>query len=71
MFYNVAIYVALTIFGVGLIYKLAGWFRFTIGIDATHMTISTRILTFLKGLAGVIFSGKLLKMIRVDRKSVV
>ena len=65
MFYNVAIYVALTIFGVGLIYKLAGWFRFTIGIDAAHMTISTRILTFLKGLAGVIFSGKLLKMVRV------
>lgn len=65
MFYNVAIYVALTIFCVGLIYKLAGWFRFTIGLDTAPMTVSARIPAFLKGLAGVIFSGKLLKMLRV------
>jgi heterodisulfide reductase subunit C/nitrate reductase gamma subunit len=65
MFYNVALYGALAVFGVGLIYKISGWFRFNIGINAENMTMSTRIPAALKGMLAVIFSQKLLTLIRV------
>jgi heterodisulfide reductase subunit C/nitrate reductase gamma subunit len=65
MFYNLALYGALAVFGVGLIYKISGWFRFNIGINAENMTMSTRILAALKGILAVIFSQKLLTLIRV------
>ena len=65
MVYNVVLYVALAVFGVGLMYKISGWFRFSIGIAAQNMTISARIPAVLKGLLVVIFSQKLLTLIRV------
>jgi heterodisulfide reductase subunit C/nitrate reductase gamma subunit len=65
MFYNIALYSALAVFGVGLIYKISGWFRFNIGISAKKMTMSTRITAALKGMLAVIFSQKLLILIRV------
>ncbi|MDO9264864.1 MAG: nitrate reductase, partial [Desulfosalsimonadaceae bacterium] len=65
MFYNVLVYTALAVFGVGLIYKISGWFRFNIGIDAQNMTMPARILAFLKGLLALVFSQKLLALIRI------
>lgn len=59
------LYTALAVFGVGLIYKISGWFRFDIGINAQKFTISERILATIKGLLSVIFSQKLLTLIRV------
>ena len=65
MFYNVVLYTALSVFGVGLIYKISGWFRFSIGINSQNMSISTRIPAALKGMLAVIFSQKLVTLIRV------
>lgn len=65
MFYNIVLYAALTVFGIGLIYKISGWFRFSIGIHAKNKTISARIPAALKGLIAVIFSQKLVTLIRV------
>lgn len=65
MFYNIVLYVALAVFGVGLIYKISGWFRFSIGIHAKDKTTSARIPAALKGLISVIFSQKLVTLIRV------
>ncbi len=65
MFYNIVLYAALTVFGIGLIYKISGWFRFSIGIHAKNKTISARIPAALKGLIAVIFSQKLGTLIRV------
>ncbi|MDO9264634.1 MAG: 4Fe-4S dicluster domain-containing protein [Desulfosalsimonadaceae bacterium] len=69
MFYNVLVYAALAVFGVGLIYKMSGWFRLNVGINSQNMaqnlTISARIPAALKGLLAVIFSQKLLTLIRV------
>jgi len=65
MFYNIALYTALIIFGIGLIYKISGWFRFSIGINAKNIKTSTRILTAVKGLLTVILSKKVLILIRV------
>ena len=65
MFYNAMLYAALAVFGVGLIYKISGWFRLNVGINAQNLTISARIPAALKGLLAVIFSQKLLTLIRV------
>ena len=65
MFYNVVLYVALAVFGIGLLYKISGWFRLSIGIDAQNMTMPTRIRAVVKGMLAVIFSRKLLTLIRV------
>jgi heterodisulfide reductase subunit C/nitrate reductase gamma subunit len=64
MFYYFALYGALAVFGIGLIYKISGWFRFSIGINYQNWTISARILAAMKGLLAVIFSQKLLALIR-------
>jgi heterodisulfide reductase subunit C/nitrate reductase gamma subunit len=64
MFYYIALYGALAVFGVGLIYKISGWFRFNIGVNSINMTMSTRIPAALKGMLAVIFSQKLLTLIR-------
>jgi heterodisulfide reductase subunit C/nitrate reductase gamma subunit len=65
MVYTILLYIALALFGIGLIYKIAGWFRFTIGIPGPSMTKSVRIRTALKGLLCVLFSRKLWTLIRV------
>jgi heterodisulfide reductase subunit C/nitrate reductase gamma subunit len=64
MFYYFALYGALAIFGIGLIYKMSGWFRFNIGINDHSTSVSARFLTAMKGLLAVIFSQKLLALIR-------
>lgn len=65
MFYNIALYISLAVFGIGLIYKICGWFRYSIGINSQTITASARFLTALKGLISVIFSQKLLTLIRI------
>ncbi|MBU1056173.1 MAG: 4Fe-4S dicluster domain-containing protein [Proteobacteria bacterium] len=64
MFYNIVLYISLTVFGIGLIYKICSWFRFSIGINSQTITASERFTTALKGLLSVIFSQKLLTLIR-------
>jgi heterodisulfide reductase subunit C/nitrate reductase gamma subunit len=65
MLYNTLLYIALAVFGIGLIYKMSGWFRFSIGIHDPGMTPSARILAALKGLFSVLFSQKIVILIRV------
>ena len=64
MLYNVLVYMALAVFGIGLIYKISGWFRFSIGIDGPNMTATERFFAALKGLLAVVFSKKILVLIR-------
>jgi heterodisulfide reductase subunit C/nitrate reductase gamma subunit len=65
MFYTLAIYCALAVFGVGMLYRMSGWFRFQIGTGPAEATMSTRVSAALKGLSGVLFSPKLRILIRV------
>jgi heterodisulfide reductase subunit C len=65
MVYTTLLYIALVIFGIGLIYKVAGWFRFSLGIDDPALTPAVRIRAALKGVLSVLFSAKLLTLIRV------
>jgi heterodisulfide reductase subunit C/nitrate reductase gamma subunit len=72
MFYDITLYVALAVFGVGLIYKISGWFRFSIDLQTRNVStpVSPRIRTAVKGLLGIIFSPKFFSLVNVFIKDI-
>jgi len=64
MVFNVLLYISLGIFILGLIYKVYTWFSLKIGISAQDYTPSQRFSAAVKGTAGVIFSSKILLLIK-------
>ena len=65
MFYDVALYISLAIFGICLIYKVSTWFRYTIGTDAADISTSARVLAALKGIISTLLSSKILDLLKV------
>ena len=65
MFYDIALYVSLAIFGIGMIYKISNWFRRSIGINPSDLTTSKRVSAAAKGILGTVFSGKIFILIKV------
>lgn len=65
MFHDGLLYAALSIFGLGLIYRVSGWFRFNLGISNPGMTAATRVRAALAGIPVVLFSPKILTLLRV------
>ena len=65
MFFSISLYVALGIFGIGLIYKVICWFRYQIGDSARNTSTSQRILATVKGLIKSLFSVKFLVLLKV------
>ena len=65
MFYDIALYGSLAVFGIGMIYKLFNWFRRSIGINASKMKTSKRISAAIKGILGTVFSVKISTLIKV------
>lgn len=65
MFFPVALYVTLIIFGLGLIYKISTWFRYTIGVNARDIPTSKRIFKAFKGILSTIFSARILTLLRI------
>ena len=65
MFYYVALYISLAIFGIGLIYKVSTWFRYTIGTDAKDISTSARVLAAFKGIILTLLSGKIFTLLKV------
>ncbi len=64
MVFNVLLYISLGIFILGLIYKVYTWFSLKIGISAQDYTPSQRFSAAVKGTVGVIFSSKILSLIK-------
>jgi len=64
MVFNVLLYISLGIFILGLIYKAYTWFSRKIGISAQDYTPGQRFSAAVKGTAGVIFSSKILRLIK-------
>jgi heterodisulfide reductase subunit C len=64
MSFNILLYISLSIFVLGSIYKFSTWFSRRIGISARDITTSQRIISFIKGILGVIFSHRLLILIK-------
>lgn len=65
MFFSISLYVALTIFGFGLVYKASTWFRYKIGIEAGKFSAPTRVFKAILGIASILFSAKILTLIKV------
>ena len=65
MFFNIAIYFALAVFGIGLFYKISTWFRYSLGIEAAEIPTSRRIVAAAKGIFLTLFSKKILILARV------
>ncbi|UCB50803.1 MAG: hypothetical protein JSW56_08080, partial [Deltaproteobacteria bacterium] len=65
MFFTFTLYISLTIFGLGLIYKISTWFRYKVGGKARAITPAERVSATLKGLILVLFSPKILTLLRV------
>jgi len=63
--FTILLYTSLTIFILGSIYRISTWFSRRIGITAKDYTTSERVSAAVKGILGVIFSTKILTLIKV------
>ncbi|MCG2757866.1 MAG: 4Fe-4S dicluster domain-containing protein, partial [Desulfobacteraceae bacterium] len=65
MLFTVLLYTSIFVFLIGTIYKVSTWFSRKIGIASKNFTTSERISAAIKGILGVIFSPKILILIKV------
>jgi len=65
MIFDVLLYASLTICILGLIYKVSNWFTRKIGFQAYRFTTAQRVTAAAKGIPAVIFSAKILILIKV------
>ena len=65
MVFTLLLHTSLTIFLLGLIYKITTWFSRKIGTSAKDITTSKRLYAFVKGIIGVIFSSRVLTLVKV------
>lgn len=65
MLFTVALYAALAIFGLGLIYKISTWLRYSIGLEAGKIPPSARVSAAVKGFFSCLFSAKIVTLIKV------
>jgi nitrate reductase gamma subunit len=59
-----ALYLSLAVFGVSLVYRLSLWFKRDVGMGEKGITSASRVRAALKGLGGVLFSGRILGLIK-------
>ncbi|MEA1947984.1 MAG: nitrate reductase, partial [Thermodesulfobacteriota bacterium] len=65
MVFTAFLYASLIIFALGLIIKIWTWFSRTIGTSAKQIPTSERVSAAVKGILGVVFSAKILTLIKV------
>ena len=65
MVFNVLRYTSLFVFISGIIYKIYTWFSWEIGISSRNISKSERLTAAFKGMLGVIFSAKILILMKV------
>jgi len=65
MFFTISLYLALAIFGVGVLYKVSTWFRYRIGRGADEIPVSSRVSAAIKGIILTLFSVKIFTLLRV------
>lgn len=65
MFYRITLYVALLIFGFGLLYKISHWFRYKASLNAVGLSTTTRVFAAVKGIVQTVFTAKILTILRV------
>ena len=64
MFLTISVYLALAIFGAGVLYKIFTWFRSSISIGAAAIPLSRRIVSTFKGILLTLASVKIFTLIK-------
>jgi nitrate reductase gamma subunit len=59
MLFTTTLYLALAIFGIGLIYRAATWFVKAVGTGPQNIGIGTRVFSAVRGVFGTIFSPRI------------
>jgi heterodisulfide reductase subunit C/nitrate reductase gamma subunit len=65
MFFTTTLYISLLIFGLGLLYKVSTWFRYSVGVEARDVPPAQRVFAFLRGLTLTLFSPRILTLLKV------
>ncbi len=65
MFFTTSLYIALAIFGLGLLYKVSTWFRYSVGGEAGEISPLSRLLSAVRGIFLTVFSPKILTLLKV------
>jgi heterodisulfide reductase subunit C/nitrate reductase gamma subunit len=65
MFFSISFYIALAIFGIGILYKVSTWFRYNTGIATGEVTTAARVAKAVKGIVATLFSGKIIVLLRI------
>ena len=65
MFFTVSFYIALAIFGLGLLYKVSTWFRYGLDMEAGNITPTKRASAAIKGIFLTLFSEKIIILLKV------
>ncbi|MDA8137538.1 MAG: 4Fe-4S dicluster domain-containing protein [Desulfobacteraceae bacterium] len=65
MFYTISLYASLSIFSIGLLYKITGWFRHRLGRGERQISTAQRIAAAVKGILKTLFSAKVLVLLKV------
>ena len=61
--FHAALYASLLLCALGLLWRMAGWYRLRIGPDVQAVTLLQRWLATLRGLAGALFSRRLIDLL--------
>jgi len=64
MFFLVTLYLALAIFGAGLIYKAYTWLTYNIGFEARDVSTSQRFFAAFKGVIATLFSKRIVTLFK-------
>ena len=65
MFFTVSLYIALTLFLIGLIYKVSGWFRYQLAFPTQKFSALERFFRAIKGMFLTFFSKKIFIILKV------
>lgn len=65
MFHQIVLYLALAVFGIGMILKVSAWFRYSVSLSGSDIPLSRRISAASTGIIRSLFSLKSLRIMKV------
>ena len=65
MFFTITLYISLAIFGLGLLYKVSTWFRYSLVIETRDISPPARVFAAAKGIASTLLSPKIFTLMKV------
>jgi heterodisulfide reductase subunit C/nitrate reductase gamma subunit len=64
MILKIGLYISLSLFGIGLLYRISSWFRYKIGSSARDISTLDRIVSSVKGIITTLFSLKFINVMK-------